>query len=188
MSELILESSATAAWYRLVTEAASATASTLDEDRESYLVFLLMRYLRRPELVRAVMAAEFLDGLGLPGRRRREAMQAVGDQCLIFTGLFPEQADRRRVRLSYFVDLGQCAYDEVAISVDRANAGLFHALASTFVRLADVLRAVRQRPHSPLMTALEAAQRWDETGSELARDCLAEYTTATPLPASSQRH
>ncbi|MDN5869288.1 MAG: hypothetical protein L0H73_00970 [Nitrococcus sp.] len=187
MSRLILEPSATAAWHRVVTEAASDAECELDEQRESYLVFLLMRYLRRPELVRSVFALKFLQALLSRGRMRRDRLQEVGDQCLIFAGLFPEQAERRRVRLSYFVDLGRSAYSDLADAPHAGSAELFHTLACTFVVLTDVLRAIRQRDGSPAMTALQAAECSLETDSALARRMLRHYTKATLVAPTGQR-
>lgn len=188
MTRLILDATATAAWQRLIHEAGAAGAPTLDEDRESYLVFLLMRYLRRPDMVRAIMAVEFLRGLRQSGRLRRDRLQAVGDQCLIFAGLFPEQAERRRVRLSYFVDLGRTAYSEVA-EVDAVGlAELFHSIAEGFVAMADVLRAIRELPEgAATMGPLEAAERALAGDSALARERLAGVTDAT-LIAPGRRH
>ncbi|MGD8429003.1 MAG: hypothetical protein PVH31_01230 [Ectothiorhodospiraceae bacterium] len=188
MSQLILEPSATAAWQRLITDAAETAGHELDEQRESYLVFLLMRYLRRSEMVKAVLALQFLRMLNAPRRQRQQGLQQVGDQCLILAGLFPEQADRRRVQLSYFVDLGQSAYDGVARDASTATAQLFDALAETFVGLMDVLQAVRQSGGEPLMNAMEAAERSLSTGSSLARRTLRELTDATPIPPGSRAH
>lgn len=187
MSRLILEPSATAAWHRVVTEAACQAECELDEQRESYLVFLLMRYLRRPELVRSVLALKFLQALLNQGQMRRDSLQEVGDQCLIFAGLFPEQAERRRVRLSYFVDLGRSAYDDLAGAPHAGSAELFHTLACTFVVLTDVLRALRQQGDSPVMTALQAADLSIETDSALARRVLRRYTQATLVGTGGDR-
>lgn len=189
MSRLILEPSATAVWHRVVTEAACRAECALDEQRESYLVFLLMRYLRRPELMRSVLALKFLQGLLSRGQVRRDSLQEVGDQCLIFAGLFPEQAERRRVRVSYFVDLGRSAYDNLAGAPHADSAELFHALAHTFVVLMDVLRAVRQHNDNAAMTALQAAELSLETDSAFARRVLRHYTDATLVaPSGRRRH
>lgn len=188
MPQLILEPSAMATWQRAVQEAARHAAAELDVERESYLVFLLMRYLRGAELLRAVLALEFLEGLRQPRRHRRDALQRVGDQCLVLAGLFPEQAARRRVRLSYFVDLGRSAYDGVAEVEAASNAELYHGLAETFVDLADVLRALRAREHTPLMSLMEAVDRHLATGSPMAAACLAGYTDATAAPGGRRVH
>jgi len=189
MVRLILEPTATASWHRLVTDAAARAGVELDEGRESYLVFLLMRYLRRPELIRAVLALEFLETLHEPSSRvRAQGLQAVGDRCLILAGLFPEQARRRRVGAGYFVDLGRSAYDGAADLHSRGSAELFSALAAGFVMLADILQAAREHGDPAVVDALEAADRVLATGSGRDRDRLARVTGATLVPGSESRH
>lgn len=183
MQELIVEPTAKAVWHRLIVEAEARSGCELDEGKESYLVFLLMRYLQRPDLVRTVLAMRFLQALRSRGRRRVEELQDVGDQCLIYAGLFPEQAERRRVRLSYFVDLGRSAYHGMAEHSTRANAVLFGGLAEAFVHLMDVLRATRESQQQALLSALQAAESWSETGSRLAYRELGRHTDAIPQPA-----
>lgn len=183
MRELIVEPTAKAVWHRLIVEAEARSGCELDESKESYLVFLLMRYLQRPDLVRTVLAMRFLEALHAQGRKREEELQDVGDQCLIYAGLFPEQAQRRRVRLSYFVDLGRSAYHGLAEQSSRANAVLFGGLADAFVHLMDVLRATRDQEQQALLTALQAAEAWSETGSQLAFRELSRYTDAIPQQA-----
>ncbi len=189
MARLILEPTATASWHRLVTEAAARTGTELDEERESYLVFLLMRYLRRPELIRAVLALEFLETLEEPSTRLRgQGLQGVGDRCLLLAGLFPEQARRRRVDPGYFVDLGRSAYDGAADLQPGAAAALCAALAAGFVTLADILQAAREADEDGLGDALEAADRALATGSPGARRRLARFTRGTLIPGGARRH
>lgn len=189
MVRLILEPTATASWHRLVTEAAARAGVALGESRESYLVFLLMRYLRRPDLIRAVLALEFLETLHEPSSRlRAQGLQAVGDRCLIFAGLFPEQARRRRVGPGYFVDLGRSAYDGAADLHPGATAELFAALAAGFGMLADTLQAARDQGDPAVTDALEAAECVLATGSARARARLAGVTSATLVPGSDRRH
>ena len=187
MSRMIVEPTETAGWHRAVTEAAEQAGCSLDPSRESYLVFLLMRYLRRRDLARVVLALAYLRGQQIAGRARREALQEVGDQCLLFTGLFPQQAARRRVRLSYYVDLGRSAYNGVADSLSPRAGALYAELAESFVSLADVLRALRQEAGA-FSGVLDAAESYLETGSSLARRELARHTDATPVAPSSRRH
>jgi hypothetical protein len=183
MQELIVEPTAKAVWHRLIVEAEERSGCELDEGKESYLVFLLMRYLQRPDLVRTVLAMHFLHALRAQGRERAGKLQDVGDQCLIYAGLFPEQAERRRVRLSYFVDIGRAAYHGLAETGTRANAVLFGGLADAFVHLMDVLRATRDSEQQALLSALQAADAWSQTGSRLAYRELGRYTDAIPQPA-----
>jgi hypothetical protein len=181
MSSLIVEPTAKAAWYRVVIEAKQRASCELDEATESYLVFLLMRYLQRPDLVRSVLALRFLRASQDTGRSRSDAMQDVGDQCLIYAGLFPEQAHRRRVRVTYFIDLGRAAYDAVADGTTRGYARLYSDLAEAFVPLTDVLRALRADEGRPLHDALLAAEHWAETGSPAALHELGRYTDSVPV-------
>jgi hypothetical protein len=66
---------------------------------------------------------------------RNNALRDVGDQCLLVAGVFPHQAERRMVRLSYFVALGQSAYEQLSRFLGRSTAQLYGELSSTFVSL-----------------------------------------------------
>jgi hypothetical protein len=62
MKQLILDSTPLAQWKSLVHEAQASCDRQLDEALESYLVFLLMRFTRKPHCVG--------DGRGLPSGLR----------------------------------------------------------------------------------------------------------------------
>ena len=118
MSELVIHTSATAEWLSLVNEAESAAALHLDEEMQSYLVFLLMRFTESPELAASVLAMEYLQSMRSQGRVGQDQLRNVGDKCLLYSGLFPERAERRRVKISYFVDLGRSAYQQLSDPVE----------------------------------------------------------------------
>ena len=107
MAELILEPTPQAQWQALVQEAQSACDRCLDETLESYLVFLLMRFASRPQCMARIMAEDYLNSQTLTGEQRAGMLREVGDHCLLFSGLFPQLAERRLVRVSYFVNIGQ---------------------------------------------------------------------------------
>ncbi|HHJ19930.1 MAG TPA: hypothetical protein ENJ84_08960, partial [Gammaproteobacteria bacterium] len=77
-----------AQWQKLLREAGEHSGVELDEELESYLVFMLMRYLKRPDMAQRVMALEFLEALQQDRRQREESLREVGDQCLLYSGLF----------------------------------------------------------------------------------------------------
>ncbi len=178
MEPLIIEPTAQSTWHRLVTEAADSAGQKLDEACESYLVFLLMRYLQKPEMVKTVLALHFLKGLRKQGRVRQEHMQDVGDQCLIFAGLFPEQAEKRLVSIDYFVKLGRSAYSVVADHASKGWASLYRSLSETFVILADVLHATRSNPGS----MLAMVERYARTGSLYAKARVEQEHNVTVIP------
>ena len=101
-------------------------------------------------------------------------MKEVGDHCLLFAGLFPRAAEKRLVKISYFVGLGQGAYSTISQCTDD----LYGLLALQFVVLTDVLQSIRQGYD---LLPLEAYEQWNDTGSQRALRILQEYTKSTPI-------
>jgi hypothetical protein len=189
MKTLVLEPTSTAQWHALVSEAEAACQYKLDEELESYLVFLLMRFVGKPELAASVLALEYLSGLEAAGGVRRERLRDVGDRCLLYSGLFPQQAERRLVRIGYFVALGRTAYQQVAQSVQHGGAGFYAQLAEGFTLLRDVLQATRELHGEPAIEPLQAAELWNDTASRRAFELLRQVTDALPAPEDgSHRH
>lgn len=188
MAELILEGSATGDWRRLVHEAAEAATRELDETLESYLVMLLSRALRDVEAVHKVMAIEYLEALLAGGSLGSTRLRDVGDHCLLVSGLFPHRAQRRQVKVSYFVELGRSAYQELSGRLSRSTARLYHDLAAAFVGLMEVLQAMRELGGGPGLDALQAVELWQDTGSPRALRSLRRYTGALPAAGPARRH
>jgi hypothetical protein len=181
MTELILEPTVTAQWQRLVRDAVRDSTHDLGEDLESYLVFLLMRFAQDSTLTHRVMALEYLKGLSARGEARNNALRDVGDQCLLVAGVFPHQAERRMVRLSYFVELGQSAYEQLSMFLGRSTAQLYGELSNAFVSLIEVLHCMRGLGGALDLTPIEALELWQDTGSPRALKTLRGYTTAHPV-------
>ena len=186
-AELLSPSTATEGWFALVQEAQREASQNLDEELESYLVFLLMRFTREPGLAASVLALEFLRGLQQAGGLRQASLRDVGDKCLLFTGFFPRRAERRRVRLSYFVDLGRAAYREAAQHSPPGLGGMYQGLAGAFVARMEVLQGVRrvggERGRAEhLLDPLAAYELWERTGSRAAVEALRAVTGATAVP------
>lgn len=176
--QLLLDSSPIALWYDIVHEAETKCAITLRDDLESYLVFLLARYSNRPEIVKQIMATDFLAGMNFSLHQREVALQEVGDKCLIFSGLFPKVAEQRLVKISYFVNIGQAAY----VTISKKRTDIYNALAKQFVGLMDVLQSIRQYSElHPDLLPLEAYELWNETGSQRALNALKSYSCGIPL-------
>lgn len=181
MSELVLKPTATAQWHSLINDAQSQCNLHLGEDQESYLVFLLMRFIERPELASKIMAMEFLQSMHKSGKERSDSLRDVGDQCLLFSGLFPKRAERRRVKVSYFVNIGKAAYTQLSETRMEGLAKLYQTLALQFVAMMDVLQAVRvMGTNSPILEPLAALELWQDTGSQQALGALRAVTNGTP--------
>lgn len=163
----------TALWQEIVYEAEQSCSVMLKEELESYLVFLLMRYINRPDVVKQIIASEFLQSLELSAIQREVALRDVGDKCLLFAGLFPNLAKKRLVRVSYFVKLGQAAY----FRISKKSNDLYEDLSHQFVPLMDILQSIRQYTKKyPDLLPLEAYELWNDTGSQRALTVLKQYT------------
>jgi len=176
MGKLILQPTSTAHWYSLVCEAESAQCICLKEEIESYLVFLLMRFMVEPEIASSVMGLDFLESLNATGREGELALRDVGDKCLLYAGFFPGRAEKRRVKLSYYVDIGQSAYASLALRGDDDFAHLFNGLCSHFVTLMDTLHTMRELHSEQIsLTPAQAKALWEDTGSRRALEILRRY-------------
>lgn len=143
MSELLLQPTSTAHWHALVNEAEALCSLQLNEELESYLVFLLMRFVQKPEMVNSILALEFLKGIHAHGSIRSDRLRDVGDKCLIFSGLFPGIAKRRRLHHRYFIDLGQNAYYVLAGLSQQELANMYNCISEQFEAMRNVLEAMR---------------------------------------------
>ena len=77
------------------------------------------------------------------GELQRKSLQEVGDKCLLFSGLFPECAERKRVTVGYFVQVGQIAYEQLSLKVPDSTALVFEQLCEGFINVMDVLQSMR---------------------------------------------
>ena len=149
MKKLILHPTDTSQWHALVNEAQASTRLLLNENTESYLVFLLMRFSQTTQLIESVMALDFLESMHAPGKRQVEILRDVGDKRLLFCGLFPGMAVKRHVRLDYFSDMGQAADLTVGELQDSESADLYFQLSAQFTTMQQILQAMRG-DYSPL--------------------------------------
>ena len=190
MSNLLLEPTSTAQWRQLVTDAQNSTQQRLDEELESYLVFLLMRFTQTPQVVMSIVALDYLEGQLAHGKVRHERLRDVGDRCLLFSGLFPQLARRRHVSADYYVNVGQGAYAELSGTLSHGLGSMYRHLAQGFISLMDVLQNMRRQGASqPLLDPLHALELWSRTGSRGAWADLQAVTTSLPVvPENSQPH
>ncbi|HLM52088.1 MAG TPA: hypothetical protein VK325_00495 [Pseudoxanthomonas sp.] len=133
-------------WQALVREAGQRVARPLDESREHYLVFVLLKFQRDAHLLSRTQALAWLHAQEQIGSVRVDALREIGDGCLLIAGLFPGVAQRRRLSVDYFIDLGRGAYSEVGCT-RCSEAGLFAELAGSYRELVRVLSALRAPRH-----------------------------------------
>ncbi len=143
MKPLILHPTDMSQWHALVNEAQAATQIFLNENTESYLVFLLMRFTQGPKLIESIIALDFLESMHRPRPAQRQLLRDVGDKSLLFCGLFPGIAEKRHLSLNYFSELGQAAYLTVGELEEKPSKDLYFQLSEQFLILQDILQAMR---------------------------------------------
>ena len=184
--QLILQPTATSHWKQVVQDAETKCHCQLDEEVESYLIFTLMRFTQNQDLASNALATDFLNSLQLAGHARQQKLRDLGDQCLLLTGLFPQRAEKRLVRVSYYVNLGRSAYDHLSQMLRQAFAQLYRELANNFVQLMDVLQNIR---NEAALQPLQAFELWSDTASKNALGIITASSQGTPVISShAQRH
>lgn len=186
MSSIVTQPTSTAQWQCLVQEAAQVRECPLEDDLESYLVFLLIRFTSQPEIVETLFATDYLASMARLGRQRTEQLRDVGDKCLLFSGLFPRRAQRKRVNVGYFVSMGQSAYGQIADSLKQETATTYTRLAERFVGLMDVLQTMRELHQHTAENAVELLQQWQQCGSQRALNLLQEKYNIVPFASATK--
>lgn len=184
--KMILHPTATAQWQALIQDAASHGQASLSEDLESYLVFMLMRFMGESRLGSQAIAFEYLRGLDLLPKEREDVLRDVGDKCLLFAGFFPDLAKRRRVKLDYYVRLGQTAYATLSTHPHQALSQLFNELSEQFVSLMDILHWMRSLGENGKATEtldlISAEELWRDTQSQYAKAVLQKQVPHLSIP------
>ncbi len=130
-------------WLSLVVDAQSKQSTYLCEDLESYLVFLLMRFSDKPNILSKVICLELLEINYSGSRVLEQDLQEIGDTCLIFSGLYPEISKKRNVNNSYYTEMGKTAYGTLSNHKDSIHRKLYGLLYQEFTSLTNVLQAMR---------------------------------------------
>jgi len=180
MRQLILHPTSIAQWHSLVCEAENAAQIYLDTELQSYLVFLLMRFLDRPDITAKVLALDYIESLLSTGQLQQDKLRDVGDVCLIHAGMFPKRARRKRVSEQYFTELGRGAYQQLSAVVEDRVADLYTRLSQSFVPLRNLLGVMCKlgdfTPNAPAYAAI------------LNQTILQETLELNLQPASPSKH
>ena len=142
MRQFVIHPTSTAQWHSLVCEAESAAKIYLDEELQSYVVFLLMRFLSKPDIAGKILAIDYIESLLSTGQLKQNKLRDVGDVCLIHAGFFPKRSKRKRVSENYFIELGSGAYHHLSEIEENQISELYYRLSQSFVPLRDLLNTM----------------------------------------------
>ncbi len=144
MTQIILHPTDLSQWHAFVNEAQASTRVILDEELESYLVFLLMRFAMTTDWIESPIALDFLKSMQQKPIHL-ESLRIIGDKSLLFSGLFPEIAMKRHVGLDYYIEMGKSAYLTVSELEEKSNSALYYHLSLNFLNLKTILDALRHQ-------------------------------------------
>lgn len=165
MKQLILDSTPLAQLQSLVHEVQASCDRQLDEALESCMVFLLMRFTRKPHCTVRAMTEDYLQAFACRRSERIGRLRDVGDHCLLLSGLFPQLAEHRLMRISYYINLGQSAYTQLSGLLECGWAPVYGYLSEVFVMLVDILQVMRELDGHPVLTHIQAKEPWQDSGS-----------------------
>ncbi len=178
----------TALFQQLVVDAENQAHLSLPENLESYLVFLLQRFHKNSDGLYEPLALKHLHAEAESGRRRQAELRDTGDSCLILAGLFPEQAKRRMVGISYFVSLGRSSYHALACSLKQSHAELYRHICQGFGAMLDVLQIVHGFTNRQnILSPMDAFDLWSQTGSQRALQHINQGRIAIPVRSHQRR-
>lgn len=155
-------------WRETIKEAVERCDIALENNLEAYLASLLARYADKPELAKRLFAEAIMHAAAKSEAERDVLMQQVGDECLLYSGLFPRSARKKHVSIRYFVEMGRTAYG----TISTETSDLFGRLATKFVLLMDVLQSIKAGTD---LLPLEAYEQWEAVGSLRAWNILQKY-------------
>ncbi len=146
--EFIIQPTSQAIWHHVVKHAHEQSGYQYDEDIENYLVMTLENFLTDSAFATETVALKLLQNTSIDQEASKGDLRAVGDECLLISGLFPERAYKRNVSLGYYIGAGKQAYNTLSHHDGEAchNAALFAALSQHFVGLMDILHLIRKKP------------------------------------------
>ncbi len=183
---LILQPTSLSQWQALLNEAELAAAITLQVDLESYLAFMLMRFCTQADIAKNPVGLDFLLSFNSLSHLQDQKLQEVGDKCLLFSGLFPAHAHKKRVSIQYYIDLGQTAYSLLSThhhaEHKQGTFELYASLCNHFVLMRDVLDAMRDSDTNRPQDLLTYFDLWVKFKSHYAFKKLSKNPVFTLQP------
>lgn len=160
---------------------------------ETYLVNLLQHYLDARNLFDShymdesgqrtpqTLAEMFLLAQNADSFARAEMLRKLGDRTLYISGFFGDSLSRKIVDIDYYADIGGAAYASLAhCTREDTMARVYSVISERFLDFVDVLTYIS---HQSLVKSdqsiLRLYERYMRTGSELAREKLAEMGVVT---------
>ncbi len=144
-------------FFRSSTESAFEAIGFRDREVIEYVWKMLLRFVHVDQLFRRGRKSgerlehvvDFLtEARGMDSVSVREVKRHMGDVCLFFTGLYPENLEHKKKNPEFYVSQGKAAYYHVAeIDALRPSARFYRKLTDRFEECVLALHIERQFMH-----------------------------------------
>lgn len=177
VSKLKLLASTQEYFSEAVVNAADKTKIAITPFTAQYLVGLLNTYMVAENLtMKSTLAEALLSACQAEGMVKREQLKKLGDTSLYMSGFFGDSLQRKIIDIDYYADIGGTAYGSLASEIDEiAQAQIYRDFSVRFLEYVDLLTYISQTALIQSNTdLLRLYERYVKTGSEMAREQLAE--------------
>ena len=125
----------------------------------------------------------YLTALNAEEPKNRTYMKILADKALYLSGFFGDSLQKKSVDIDYYMGIGASAYSNLAAwTKEETTAAVYSTFSKKFIDYADLLSYISDK--SALQSEqniLKLYERYVKTGSDLARDKLAELGVVTDL-------
>lgn len=143
----------------------------------SYLVDLLESHVATSSLqIQGTLAENLMKSFQAEKNQRIDLLKKLADTSLYVSGFFGDSLRRKIIDIDYYADIGGLAYANLANQVENdLQSQVFREFSVRFLDYVDVLTYVSQTTMiQSNQDLLRLYERYIATGSELAKDQLAE--------------
>lgn len=152
-------------FFNEIEQVCERRGGALPQTVEAYVVSLLARYARRPNVAgrkSRALALEYLRARGETGAARANALRGVGDRALYISGVVPRSLDRSPVGVRYVRGIGEAAYREVAS--DDGPLAVLGEVAERWEEVSEVIGDIVEIGHEAKPDLLALYERWRRLG------------------------
>lgn len=161
---------------------------------ETYLIQLLKHYLDSRNLFAPVsthgenvenppetLAEMYLIAMNADSPKNKEIMKTLADRTLYLTGFFGDSLQKKLVDIDYYSEMGSVAYFNLSAWTKEDHlSNMYKTFSKRFLEFVEVLNYMSEKSSIQAdQNVLRLYEKYLKTGSEIAREKLAELGIAT---------
>lgn len=151
-----------------------------------YLVKLLTHYISADNLfdettdsgkkTRSTLAELYLKATNAESSVRQDLLKKLGDTSLYISGFFSESLNRKVVDVTYYINMGESAFNLLSGAVtEEVYSNLYKDFSTQFVKYMDALSYISKQTNLQKdSNLLKLYENYQKTGSDLMRETLVD--------------